>query len=148
MAEKKTEKKKETKPKSEPVPVTHTEAELWKKLNELMVPIPKDGNLREIYTKYLKNKLRKTNANIHRFQYMKKNCDAQLKKRFELEKELGIKSKRLYSFTEERMTEEDGVEFRDVYTAFITSSAPSKVRKKDFRKFLTPKDVDGYTYVK
>ena len=145
MVEKKTTKKKiETKP----VPAELTEAELWKKLNELMVVIPEGASLRETYNKYLKNKIRKTNANIHRFQFMKKNCDAQLKKRFELEKELGIKSKRFYSFTEERMTEEDGVEFRDIYVAFIPSSAPSKVRKKDWRKFLTPKDVEEYTYVK
>ena len=150
MVEKKKEKKKETKPKEkiEPVPVTRKDAELGKILKELMVVMPEGASLQDTYTEYLKNKLIKTNANIHRFQYMKKNCDVQLKKRFELEKELGIKSKRLYSFTEERLTEEDGIEFRDVYVAFITSSAPSKVRNKDWRKFLTPKDVDEYTYAK
>jgi len=144
-----TEKKKETKPKKiEAAAFKYTEAELLKILKDLTVHIPEDSSLRDLYTDYLKNKIRKTNANIHRFQYMKRNCDAQLKKRFELEKELGLKTKRLYSFTDERMEEIDGVEYRDIYVALVPSSAPSKVRKKDWRKFLYPKDVDEYAYVK
>ena len=54
MAEKKTTKKKI---ETEPVPATLTEAELWKKLNELMVVIPEGASLRDTYTNYLKNKL-------------------------------------------------------------------------------------------
>ena len=150
MAEKKTTKKtkKTTKKKVEPEPMPYSQGELWKKLNELMIPIPKDAKLRDVYTEYLKNKLKKINANVHRFQYMKKNCDMQLKKKWEIEQDLGLSPDRLYSFIDERMTEEDGVEYRDVFVALVPTSAPSKVRKKDFRKFLTPKDVDEYVYVK
>lgn len=141
MAEKKTVKKTEKKIEETP---GNTEEELLMKLTELTVIIPKGVTPKEAYAQYLRNKIKKINANIHRFQYMKKNCDAQFKKRFELEKELGIKTKRLYSFTEERLTEEDGVEYRDVYVAFV----PGKPKKKDWRKFLTPKDVEDYIYVK
>ena len=145
MTEKKTTKKKIEK---EAVPITRTDEELGEILKELMIVMPEGASLRETYNEYLKNKIRKTNANIHRFQFMKKNCDVQLKKRFELEKELGLKTKRLYSFTDERLTEDNGVEYRDVFVAFVPGSAPSKVRKKDFRKFLTPKDIEEYVYVK
>ena len=147
MTEKKTSKK-TTKKKVDLEPMPYSEGELWTKLNELMLVIPEGAKLRDVYTEYLKNKLKKINANVHRFQYMKRNCDIQLKKKREIEQELGITSKRLYSFTDERLTEDDGVEFRDIYVAFVPTSAPSKVRKKDFRKFLTPKDVDEYVYVK
>jgi len=140
--------KKTTKKKIESVPVPRTDEELGEILKELMIVMPEGASLRETYNEYLKNKIRKTNANIHRFQFMKKNCDVQLKKRFELEKELGLKTKRLYSFTDERLTEDNGVEYRDIFVAFVPGSAPSKVRKKDFRKFLTPKDIEEYVYVK
>ena len=143
--------KKTTKKKIESVPVPRTDEELGEILKELMIVMPEGASLRETYTEYLKNKLRKVNANVHRFQYMKKNCDVQLKKRYDIQKELGIKkAKRLYSYTDERLVEDNGVEYRDVYVAFVPSTIPSKakVRKKDWRKFLTPKDVDEYVYIK
>lgn len=125
----------------------YTQQGLAEKIMELMIIVPKGTTLRQAYTDYLINKLRKTNMNIFRFQFMTRNCNVQLHKRFELEKELGITSKRLYQHVEERMEEDNGVEYRDVFVAF-TPFKGDAVKKKDWRKFLTPDDVIGYKYTK
>lgn len=117
---------------------------ITKRIKELKIIVPAGMLPAEAYQNYLVRKLRKTNANILMYQYQTQNCNIQLGRRYKLERELGIKSLRLYQHVDARDIEVEGMMRLDNFISFVP--AGKEIKSSDWRKFKDIKDIINYKY--